>query len=81
MDLGKYMEIVEMMSFQEDLNRIIYRVGGSGDDELYGGDDDTLRGGSGKDYFDCGFGFDIILDFDASDGDTHTTDCEVVYEM
>jgi hypothetical protein len=26
MDLGKYMEIVEMMSFQEDLNRIIYRV-------------------------------------------------------
>jgi hypothetical protein len=26
MDLGKYMEIVEMTSFQEDLNRIIYRV-------------------------------------------------------
>jgi hypothetical protein len=26
MDLGKYMEMVEMMSFQEDLNRIIYRV-------------------------------------------------------
>jgi hypothetical protein len=26
MDLGKYREIVEMMSFQEDLNRIIYRV-------------------------------------------------------
>jgi hypothetical protein len=26
MDLGKYMEIVEMMSFQEDLNQIMYRV-------------------------------------------------------
>jgi Ca2+-binding RTX toxin-like protein len=59
-----------------------YLSGGSGDDELYGGDDDdTLRGGSGSDYFDCGFGFDIILDFDASDGDSHTADCEVVYEM
>ena len=58
-----------------------YLSGGSGDDELYGGEnDDTLRGGSGKDYFDCGFGFDIILDFDASDGDSHTADCEVVYE-
>src|SRR5215203_4412192 len=58
-----------------------YLSGGSGDDELYGGDDDdTLRGGSGKDYFDCGFGFDIILDFDASEGDTHSADCEVVYE-
>jgi Ca2+-binding RTX toxin-like protein len=58
-----------------------YLSGGSGDDELYGGDDDdTLRGGSGKDYFDCGFGFDIILDFDDSDGETHTADCEVVYE-
>jgi Ca2+-binding RTX toxin-like protein len=58
-----------------------YLSGGSGDDELYGGDDDTLRGESGKDYFDWGFGFDIILDLDASDGESHSADCEVVYEM
>jgi Ca2+-binding RTX toxin-like protein len=58
-----------------------YLSGGSGDDELYGGDqDDTLRGGSGTDYFDCGFGFDIVLDFDASEDDTHSNDCEVIYE-
>ncbi len=58
-----------------------YLSGGSGTDELYGGgEDDTLRGGSGADYFDCGPGFDVVLDFDASEGDTHSTDCEVIYE-
>lgn len=58
-----------------------YLSGGSGTDELYGGDqDDTLRGGSGADHFDCGPGFDIVLDFDASKGDTHSSDCEVIYE-
>jgi Ca2+-binding RTX toxin-like protein len=58
-----------------------YLSGGDGNDELYGGDDDdTLRGGDGADYFDCGTGFDTILDFDSSEGDTHSTDCEVIFE-
>lgn len=58
-----------------------YLSGGRGNDELYGGDDDdTLRGGSGADYFDCGFGFDTVLDFDASEGDSHSADCEVIFE-
>ena len=58
-----------------------YLSAGYGDDELYGAeDDDTLRGGSGKDYFDCGTGFDTILDYDASEGDTYSVDCEVIYE-
>jgi Ca2+-binding RTX toxin-like protein len=58
-----------------------YLSGGSGMDELYGiDDDDTLRGGSGADYFDCGFGFDTVVDFDSSEGDTHSTDCEVIIE-
>jgi Ca2+-binding RTX toxin-like protein len=59
-----------------------YVSGGSGNDELYGFDgDDTLKGGSGKDYFDCGLGFDIIVDLDESEGDTHSSDCELIYSM
>jgi Ca2+-binding RTX toxin-like protein len=63
--------------FEED-----YVSGDSGNDELYGFDgDDTLKGGPGKDYFDCGLGFDIIVDLDKSEGDTHSSDCELIYSM
>jgi Ca2+-binding RTX toxin-like protein len=63
-------------------NEADYLSGGSGRDELYAGEsDDTLRGGSGADYFDCGSGFDTVIDFDPSRGDTHSSDCEVIYEV
>ncbi|NOJ30177.1 MAG: hypothetical protein DA328_08440 [Nitrososphaeraceae archaeon] len=46
-------------------------VGGDGDDELYGGEgDDVLIGGKGINFFDCGDGNDIIVDFDPDKGDT-----------
>lgn len=62
-------------------NEADYLSGGSDNDELYAGEsDDTLRGGSGADYFDCGSGFDVVIDFDRSKGDTHSPDCEVIYE-
>ncbi|HEY1248863.1 MAG TPA: hypothetical protein VGE97_07750, partial [Nitrososphaera sp.] len=62
--------------------------GGSGDDNLTGsntgdpdqlfGEDgnDTLNGGEGATAFSCGRGTDTITNFDASKGDTKTTDCE-----
>ena len=54
-------------------------VGGSGNDKLLGGaDDDTLIGGSGADFFNCGDGQDAITDFNPSQGDTRTQDCEVI---
>jgi Ca2+-binding RTX toxin-like protein len=50
--------------------------------EFYGDDgDDTLRGGSGKDFFSCGAGFDVVLDYDKSQGDVYTMDCEVINEV
>jgi RTX calcium-binding nonapeptide repeat (4 copies) len=56
---------------------IIY--GGKGNDKLFGnGGDDVLVGGVGRDYFDCGPGKDTIRDFNPSEGDTKTTDCEIV---
>jgi hypothetical protein len=54
-------------------------IGDKGNDELYAGpDDDVLIGGPGADYFDCGEGYDIIIDFDPAEGDTHADNCEVV---
>jgi Ca2+-binding RTX toxin-like protein len=60
--------------------------GGSGDDKLEareGGDklfgeydDHTLTGGNGATFFSCGPGIDTIIDFNASEGDTKTADCE-----
>lgn len=48
-------------------------------DELYAGpEDDVLIGGPGVDYFDCGEGYDIIIDFDTAEGDTYADNCEVV---
>lgn len=54
-------------------------VGGDGDDELYGGEgDDVLIGGKGINFFDCGDGNDIIVDFDPDKGDTQIGNCEVI---
>src|SRR5918996_369685 len=59
-----------------------YISAGDGTDELYGaGGDDTLRGGDGADYFSCGTGFDVVLDYDKSEGDVYTMDCEVINEI
>lgn len=56
-----------------------YISGGNANDQLFGGEgDDTLRGGAGANFFNCGGGFDTIVDFDPQSGDTRTTDCEVV---
>jgi Ca2+-binding RTX toxin-like protein len=58
-------------------NDIIY--GEDGNDKLYGGPgDDILKGGLGADHFDCGPGKDTITDFNHSEGDTKTDDCERV---
>lgn len=54
-------------------------IGGNGDDELYGAaGDDVSIGGKGVNFFDCGDGNDIIIDFDPSKGDTQSGNCEVV---
>lgn len=59
---------------------IIY--GGKGNDKLFGnGGDDVLVGGPGADYFDCGPGKDTIRDFNPSEGDTKTNDCEIVMNV
>jgi hypothetical protein len=51
--------------------------GGAGNDSLNGGaGNDTLFGDAGKDRFICGPGTDTINDFNASQGDTKTSDCE-----
>jgi hypothetical protein len=54
-------------------------VGGNGDDELYGGvGDDVSIGGKGVNFFDCGDGSDILVDFDPDKGDTQSGNCEVI---
>jgi hypothetical protein len=56
-----------------------FLFGGSGNDELYSGaGDDILFGSKGADYFDCGEGYDAIIDFTPINGDTHSDNCEVV---
>jgi hypothetical protein len=58
-----------------------FLVAGKGNDELYGeAGNDLLEGGDGADYFDCGDGLDVIVDFNAAEGDTHTNNCEDVRE-
>lgn len=56
-----------------------FLFGGSGNDELYSGaGDDILFGSKGADYFDCGEGYDTIIDFAPTKGDTNSDNCEVV---
>jgi hypothetical protein len=51
--------------------------GGEGKDLLKGGDgNDELTGGPGPDIFQCGPGNDKITDFNPSEGDKKTNDCE-----
>jgi hypothetical protein len=51
--------------------------GGEGKDLLIGGDgNDELTGGPGPDTFQCGSGTDEITDFNPSEGDKKTNDCE-----
>jgi Ca2+-binding RTX toxin-like protein len=51
--------------------------GGTGNDSLNGGSgNDMLFGDAGKDRFICGPGTDTIGDFNPSQGDTKTSDCE-----
>lgn len=51
--------------------------GGYGDDTISGGaDNDVLYGSVGADSFKCGTGNDRIIDFNPSEGDTKSNDCE-----
>src|SRR5215207_4284559 len=53
--------------------------GSVGNDELYGGaGNDVIIGGKGVNFFDCGDGNDIIIDFDPDKGDTQSGNCEVI---
>jgi hypothetical protein len=38
---------------------------------------DVLVGGPGADYFSCGDGMDVVLDFNLNEGDVHSGDCEL----
>lgn len=61
-------------------------IGGDGSDKMNGGDgkdfliggtgNDELTGGPGPDTFSCGSGTDKIIDFNPSEGDRKTNDCE-----
>ena len=52
--------------------------GGAGNDNVRGGaGNDVLYGEAGKDRFECGPGTDTIIDFNGSEGDTKTSDCEI----
>ena len=72
--------MMEMISCQEDLGMIHGRDNMSGDDgndNLFGGSgNDILFGGKGKDYFNCGLGKDNIADFNTTEGDGKSYNCE-----
>jgi len=58
-----------------------YIQGGEGNDKIYGGDgDDKLVGGPGADFFDCGAGLDVVKDFNATEGDVHLSNCEIIHD-
>lgn len=46
---------------------------------MYGSEgDDILIGGPGADYFDCGEGTDVIVDFSILENDDNTGNCEEI---
>jgi Ca2+-binding RTX toxin-like protein len=58
-----------------------YVQGGAGNDKIYGGDgNDELVGGPGADFFDCGPGLDVVKDFNATEGDVHLDNCEIIQD-
>jgi len=60
-------------SFDDDLI-----VAGAGNDHMFGDiGNDVLVGGPGADYFSCGDGMDIVFNFNPSEGDVHSGDCEL----
>jgi Ca2+-binding RTX toxin-like protein len=53
--------------------------GDDGDDILYGViGNDIMRGGTGANEFVCGEGVDTVLDYNPSQGDVISNDCEIV---
>src|ERR671919_409255 len=52
--------------------------GGAGNDNIQGNEDDILHGGQGADYFDCGEGIDIIIDFNIDESDDNAGNCEEI---
>ena len=55
-------------------------VGGRGNNHLFGDiGNDVLKGGenTGANYFDCGDGIDIIIDFNPARGDVTAGNCEI----
>lgn len=55
-------------------------VGGSGSNHIFGDiGNDVLEGGehSGPNYFDCGDGYDINIDFNLAKGDVTAGNCEI----
>jgi Ca2+-binding RTX toxin-like protein len=51
--------------------------GGQGDDKLNAGQgNDFLEGRSGADKFQCGSGYDTVYNFDETEGDKATGNCE-----
>jgi Ca2+-binding RTX toxin-like protein len=57
-------------------------VGGPGSDRLYGNSgDDILQGQQGADYFDCGDGLDTVIDYNPSQGDVITSNCDNVNQV
>ena len=56
-----------------------YISGDNGADELYGDNgNDILKGGPGPDYFDCGLDRDTVLDYQQTEGDILSQNCESV---
>ncbi len=52
--------------------------GTNGNDDLYGGPGaDVLTGGQGADHFDCGTGIDRIVDYNMTQGDIKSFNCEM----
>ncbi len=55
-------------------------VGGRGNNHMFGDiGNDVLKGGdnSGANYFDCGEGLDVIIDFNPAKGDVTAGNCEI----